>query len=132
MIKNFVEAFVNNGHLIQAKYMKAHPENYAEVVKNVVEIMPEVDYEKPDPARIHEIDDGDYQGTLLYIIAAEGYQPSQYWYVTVSYGSCSGCDTLEGIKGYGDGPPSEQQVKDYMTLSLHIVQGIKLMEGGLT
>ena len=79
------------------------------------------------PERIHKIDDGDYQGTLLFVIAAKGYQPSKYWAVSVGYGSCSGCDTLEGIKSDGDygESPNKQQIADYMTLALHIVQGLK-------
>ena len=31
------------------------------------------------------------------MIPEEGYQPSDYWYVRVSYGSCCGCDTLQSI-----------------------------------
>jgi hypothetical protein len=89
-------------------------------------------YGEPDPTRIHQIDDGDYQGTLLFVIAASGYQPSDYWYVKVGYGSCSGCDTLQAIDGYGgysDEAPSKDQVDDYMTLALHIIQGLKSMQG---
>ena len=77
---------------------------------------------------ILSIDHGDYQGTLLFIIAASGYQPNKYWFVKVDYGSCSGCDTLEGIRCYSDGPPSDAQVADYMTLALHILQGIKPLD----
>ena len=38
------------------------------------------------------------------------------------YGSCSGCDTLQGINSYSCELPTEEQVKDYMTLALHLVQ----------
>ena len=86
-------------------------------------------YESPDPERIHEIDDGDYQGTLVYIIGDDSYQPNQYWYVRIAYGSCSGCDTLESIRNYDGGPPKESQVDDYMTLCLHIIQQLKAMAG---
>ena len=41
------------------------------------------------------------------------------------YGSCSGCDTLLGINEYEDGLPNEEQVKDYMTLCLHLIQKLK-------
>ena len=52
------------------------------------------------------------------------YQPYiwEYWITWVSYGSCSGCDTMLGITEYGTGIPNENQVKDFMTLSLHIIQ----------
>lgn len=69
------------------------------------------------------------QGALVYVIGATGYQPDKYWYVKVGYGSCSGCDTLEAIREYQDGKPTERQVNKYMTLALHIVQGLRLMGG---
>ena len=69
----------------------------------------------------------------MYIIGANDYQPSKYWYVLVGYGSCSGCDTLEAIKvDYDeyDGLPSERQVDQYYGLALNVVQGIKEMDRG--
>lgn len=44
------------------------------------------------------IDDGDYQGTLMFLIPKDYYQPSEsdYLLTFVSYGSCSVCDTLIG------------------------------------
>ena len=63
----------------------------------------------------------------MFVIAARGYQPSDYWYVKISYGSCSGCDTLEAIRAYSDDPPTPEQIDDYLTLALHIVQGLKKM-----
>jgi hypothetical protein len=82
----------------------------------------------PDPERIHVIDDGDYQGTLVYVIGSKNYQPDVYWYVKVSYGSCSNCDTLAAIRDNANTPPTAEQIKDYITLALHIVQGLKEME----
>lgn len=62
---------------------------------------------------ITEIDDGDYQGTLVYLIPFDRYQPSakDYLMTYVEYGSCSYCDTLEGIK-----MDSDTQIDDLMTL----------------
>ena len=76
---------------------------------------------------ITTIDNGDYQGTLLFVIPFDTYQPSEneYYFTAVGYGSCSGCDTLQGISDYDDGLPTEQQVDDYMTLALHLVQKMK-------
>ena len=56
--------------------------------------------EKLDYNNLHELDDGDYQGTLLYLIPFVGYQPSHYQYLmtTMWYGSCSGCDALQAAK----------------------------------
>lgn len=126
MIENFVKQWDLNKHLIQEKLEKQHPENYQEIVKMVFEIINEdEEYHLPDPEKMTVIDHGDYQGTLLFIVPDSGYQPNKYWSVKVDYGSCSGCDTFEAIKDYSDEKPSEEQVKDYMTLALHILQEIK-------
>ena len=128
MIKEFVKDWEDNKETIREAFSKAHPESYKEIVKAVISAISAAhddDYDYPDPDRIHQIDDGDYQGTLLFLIPAHGYQPSDYFYVRVGYGSCSGCDTLQAIRDYEDGPPTEKQVNDYMTLALHILQGIK-------
>lgn len=62
---------------------------------------------------ITEIDDGDYQGTLVYLIPFDRYQPNaeDYLMTYVEYGSCSYCDTLQGIK-----MDSDTQIYDLMTL----------------
>lgn len=119
MIQEFVNTFMAKRGELEKVFSKKHPEEYKDVVKAVVNLFyDENEFDKPDPSRIYEIDDGDYQGTLVFIIGASGYQPDDYWYVKVGYGSCSGCDTLQACSC----------VEDYMTLALHIVQGLKKME----
>lgn len=128
MIKKFVDRFMAQQDQLLAKFKQDHPEDYAAIVRVVVEtICGEDGYDEPDAGRITMIDHGDYQGTLLFVIAAAGYTPSDYWYVMVDYGSCSGCDTLEAISSCSNEPPTDAQAKDYMTLALHIVQGMKKM-----
>lgn len=128
MIQEFVDRFMANRQEITAKLGEKHVHNYAELVKLVVASVVGDDYGQPNPEAIHEIDDGDYQGTLLYVIPANTYQPSDYWFVKVYYGSCSGCDTLQGISSYFTETPTPEQVNEYWTLCLHIVQGLKKME----
>ncbi len=131
MIQEFVNRYMDKKDLLAATFVK-HPADYKEIVKNVISVITaDEDYGdfNPDPERIHEIDDGHYQGTLVYVIGATGYQPSDYWYVKVSYGSCSGCDTLESIRDYQDGKPDADQVKQYMLLALHVIQGMREMGG---
>jgi hypothetical protein len=127
MIKSFVETYMSHKNEFEELFSENHPKNYAEIVKGVVGVLSKYhdSYEKPDHTNIHEIDDGDYQGTLLYVIPSTGYQPDTYWVTKVSYGSCSGCDTLESIREYGDSKPDESQIKDYMTLCLHLIQQMK-------
>lgn len=128
MIKEFVERWEKNKPAIKEYFQKQHPEEYKDIVKLVIENITDNDRynNTPDPERIHEINDGDYQGTLLYIIAEKGYQPNKYYSVYVSYGSCSGCDTLEALRSWNK-PPTDEQIDGYMQLALHIVQGLKVV-----
>lgn len=82
----------------------------------------------PDPERITVINHGHYQGTIVFVVAQRGYQPSTYWATSVGYGSCSLCDTLQSIMGLGDWDAekfSDEQIESFMTLCLHMLQGIK-------
>ena len=86
-----------------------------------------------DLDRIHEIDDGDYQGTLLFLIPFKAYQPCEYEYLMtyVGYGSCSGCDALRAIQGCYEGSPSVRMVDDFMNLCKDILTNtIKPYNGG--
>ena len=80
-----------------------------------------------DRGKITVIDDGDYQGTLLFLIPIDTYQPSEYEYLLTfcSCGSCSGCDTLQriqyGLESLDNGLPGEGQVKQYMQLCKDLV-----------
>lgn len=127
MIESFIKSWYDRKHLVEEQFRKELPHSYEDIVKAVVPILKvdEKTYgEDPDPERICEIDHGHYQGTLVYVIAEQGYQPSTYWAVTVSYGSCSGCDTLDGI--LSDYTLDEdEQINQLMTLALHIVQELK-------
>lgn len=128
MISEFVERFEAGKSTLEAAFKAKHPESYIDVVREVIKVVTTDDYNAIDPERIHQIDDGDYQGTLLFVIAARSYQPDDYWFVKVGYGSCSGCDTLQAINySLDDNPPTDDQVSQYMTLALHIVQGLKFM-----
>ena len=69
---------------------------------------------------ITKIDDGDYQGTFLFLIPEATYQPSAHEYLMtyIYYGSCSGCDTLQHIQSlwYNDEPVPEEAIKEFMML----------------
>lgn len=129
MIQEFVDRFMADKPRLRAVFTTEHPE-YGDIVAEVVESIrdKEKTWGSPDPKRITKIDHGDYQGTLVYVIGEGGYQPDQYWTVKMDYGSCSVCDTLQAIRGNSFGSPTKEQVDDYMTLALHIVQQIKEIE----
>ena len=131
MIQKFVDKFLRDKKDLIKQLKKEHPSDYATLVKMVITLITSEDeYFDPDPDRITAINYSDYQGTILFVIACKGYQPSTFWAVCVNYGSCSGCDTLQAIAEDTDDyqydkPPNQRQVDQYMTLSLHIVQSIR-------
>lgn len=104
--------------------------NYTDIVKLVFNTIYNADEEfssdKLDIENITKIDNGDYQGTLLYLIPFDTYQPSESEYLMtyVGYGSCSGCDTLQAIQMYGgyESCLTEGQVQDFMQLAKDILQ----------
>ena len=137
MIQQFAEVWEENKQKLKKKYGDVHPQNYSEIVADVIGLISEnaqniSGHPVPDPKRIHAIDDGDYQGTKVYVIGEDGYQPSSYFYVRVHYGSCSGCDTLLSIRGVmragENDEPNDGQQAGYMRLALHIFQSLKQMD----
>lgn len=110
--------------------------DYSELVAMVVKhiLNPgENNYNTYDSGNITVIDDGHYQGTLLFMIPMDTYQPSEYEYLLtyVGYGSCSGCDTLKSIQDWGDKKLTDSQVKDFMGLCKDLVCNIvKPYNGG--
>ena len=131
MIQPFVDKLIGSKDALTAEFQKKRPGSYDDLVNRLVRLLDDEDAfgydEAPDSARVHMIDDGDYQGTKLYIIGANGYQPSTYWSIFVSYGSCSGCDTFEAIGSYSDDTATEAEAGEYYTLMLHMVQSMKRM-----
>lgn len=127
MIKDVIESWEKNKHFLQELIETTNQDkiSYNWFVTNISKLILDIE----DPI-VHEINDGEYQGTMLYLITDNSiYQPSvsNYYFTYVWYGSCSGCDALEGIRCYSSELPDEKQVKEYMTLCLHIVQRIKLL-----
>lgn len=75
------------------------------------------------------IDNGHYQGTMIYVIPSNCYQPSvgNHYYTHNYYGSCSGCDLLQHIL-MSTGDNIEEGVDDLMGLCLNLVQRTHRME----
>lgn len=71
------------------------------------------------------IDDGHYQGTLIFIIPEDTYQPcaDEYLYTHNYYGSCSGCDALQHAQTL----EFNKCLDDIMTIALHLVENFKQM-----
>jgi len=100
--------------------------NYKYLVELLVIHVLNTDGDKWNQSSITEIDDGDYQGTLLYLIPKDCYQPSEYEYLMTyaGYGSCDCCDTLQEIQSYFDTKPTEDQINDYMSLCKDLLTNI--------
>lgn len=108
---------------------------YADILKAVIDTVlnTPIDGEVANPwdsSNVHEIDDGSYQGTLLYLFPANTSQPGagEYLMTYVYYGSCSGCDTLLAIQadGNGTGYLTERQVNDLMELAKDLLVNMRL------
>lgn len=103
--------------------------DYLYLVKKTIDIiLNDNDDLKYSIENITEVNNGDYQGTLLYIIPEKTYQPCEYEYLMtyIGYGSCSGCDTLRAIQSFYDEntKPTEEQVEGFTKLCKDIIQNI--------
>jgi hypothetical protein len=132
MDKDIIARFDAKREHLRSVFKAKHPADYTAIVTELVRaITSEDEYGECnlDPERITVIDHGDWQGSLLFIIAAKGYQPSEYWATECCYGSCSGCDTLQSIRDFDDSPPTDEQANDYLTLALHLAQRMERLFG---
>ena len=141
MIKEVIENWNKNKDKLE-KYLKNTPQEkyrtYLDLVKLVVKYTL---YDFTDYADDEDLDDnikrvsfGDYQGIDIYLISKSCYPDLEdIIYTHNYYGSCSGCDTLQRIQfdsnNYGEGKPTKQQLKDYMSLCLHLVENMKHLKG---
>jgi hypothetical protein len=138
MIKEFTDKWIKNKNRLQKWFESIVPNRnvfeeyeftYEDIIRGIIihVLNNHIDTEEPSndikdfSTDIKVIDDGDYQGTQIFIIHRNGYQPdvSDYFYTHNYYGSCSGCDTLLGIMAIED---KKVQVKELMILSLHLIQ----------
>lgn len=135
MIKEFVERWDKYKDDLRDYFKNNKQEEYPtyeDIVKALFEYVINKDegHYDYDIENITVIDDGDYQGTLIFILHKSKYQPEieNYIYTNVYYGSCSHCDTLKGIQSWDlEELPNNDQVDSYMTLALHILQKCHFM-----
>lgn len=103
--------------------------NWNDLIKLIFECIYNSDYDDDnfdslDLDNMTVIDNGDYQGTYLYIIPFKTYQPAEYDYLMtyVGYGSCSGCDALLAAQNcLGGHLLTEFQVKDFLKLAKDVI-----------
>ena len=143
MDKFILEAWDKQNHKLKNYFMETpHDEHdsYLALLRKTIEIIFPEDEERGrldfglDHGRITQIDNGDYQGTLVFVVPSRAYQPgaTEHWYTSVGYGSCSGCDTLKDIVECNYGKlPTKTEAEAYWTLCLHMIQKMKRMEEAL-
>ena len=134
MLKIMKEKWAKNEALLReaiAEIPNVHDIKYDDLVKMTFEII----YNSGEDwshtcvkcKDIVHIDHGQYCGTLMYVIPFDTYEPdaNEYLMTFVGYGSCCGCDTLQGIQtigwNYDSHKPDERQVSELMTLCRDIV-----------
>lgn len=137
MNKKFIEAWHENKDKMQRYLLlngKGECITYEEIVKIIIDeiINPYLDsafnirdyfnQEQYDSNSITVVDDGDYQGTLIFIIPRNSYQPEveDYIYTSICYGSCGCCDALQDALLQDE----ETRIKDIMTIALHLIEGM--------
>jgi hypothetical protein len=129
MIEGFTKAWFDNLEKTRSVFLSRHPKEYIDIVKIAVASI-QGDYTLHTPkteAEIIQLGGKDYSGRLVFILSGGC---NDFWYSIIDYGSCSACDTLLGIRDYcgRDEAPTTDQIDEYMTLTLHVVQSIKKME----
>ena len=137
MIPQVIEQWEKRKHLLEEHFRNGFLDDfdeYEKIVRLLFDIVitevPNAEYKDWCLDKMTVVDQGDYGGTRIYIIPTDTYQPDMDDYIIMNnyYGSCSGCDTLQGIIGWpSEGKPSEDQVKGLMTIALHLVQSAKIL-----
>lgn len=137
MIKEVIEGWNKNKDKLE-EYLKNTPQEkystYEELVKLVVKYTFKGFDEDDEDIDIRRISFGHYQGIDIYLISKSCYPDLEdIIYTHNYYGSCCGCDTLQRIQfdsnNYGEGKPTKSQLKDYMSLCLHLVENMKYLKG---
>lgn len=133
MLKQVIDQWYKNKGNLEI-YFRETPQkdysSYTHIVKKIIELVLNDSSDesmKIDPEEISVIDDGYYQGTQIFFFHKITFQPEvdDYYWTNNFYESCSGCDTLLGISQYETGLPTNEQVSEYMNLSLNLIQKIK-------
>ena len=102
--------------------------DYNDIVKLVCRYIFNENVSDEDPMinvdGITMIDNGDYQGTLIFMLPFDTDQPAEYEYLMtyVGYGSCSGCDTLQCIQA--DDEDDDETEKDLVDSYFSICKDI--------
>ena len=82
MIKDVIKQWEENKHKLEEYFRTARQEEYSGSYKDILQKIIELvvtkkdDYNNYDASKITVVDDGDYQGTQIFLIPTDTYQPS--------------------------------------------------------
>lgn len=134
MIKEFIAQWWMY-HQNMEQYFKSIPKihtlDYKDIVKALVENVLNCGVGEEwykISTDIHVIDDGYYQGTQIFFVHNDTYQPcvGDYFFTHNYYGTCSGYDTLLSIiDEYNPKPATDEQVKQLMKLAFDMLRNFK-------
>lgn len=135
MIKEFCEKWYKYKDDLR-DFIKEAPIEEFDSYKKLVEILfkkvinKDVEDFEDKYNEFYEVQIGDYSGENVYIIADSYYYPNKCIITNVSYGSCSGCDTLLGIIGYSyeNEYLEESGIDGIMQILLHLLQHCKKID----
>ena len=131
MEKSIIKQWDKNKHKLEAYFKKTRMAEYANAYEDVVVSIFKFCIKGYDIDKMQVCYCGGYEGDVIFKIPKKtkiGEDP-RYVVTETDYGSCSGCDTLLDITEYGCGLPTDDQIKGFMTLCLHLVQGMDIKEG---
>jgi len=126
MIKQFVKNWEENKDSFKLTFSERHPENYQDIVKEVIKTITYDSNYAPNPRDIQVIREGSFEGAFIFIIGS--YNKEEHWYVRVFYGPYPASGTLESIKNKclnRESKPTKEQIEDYTMLGSYIVQKIR-------
>jgi hypothetical protein len=135
MNEQFTKRWFEQEKSIRADIEASPPESYKDLVSTVLKHLEDDTKEECiNASTLSEVSFGGcWEGTKIFMVASD-YGSDTIWYCKVEYGSCSACDTLEGIKAMmsDEEDATEEEKKEvidrYMLLALHIVQRLKVLE----
>ena len=150
MIEHFVRQWHENKHKLKSflekdydqsedkrfwgpSYIELHQKLFELVVTEPREIRTPFDQRwnnySWDFNRFLVLDHGEYQGTMIFIMVPDVYQPNldrDYYFTSVMYGSCSHCDTMAHVQEVVD--TKEEKIQALMLAALHMVQATKTFQ----
>ena len=128
MIQKYVDRFINNKHILREKFREEYPKSYRDILDALIPILNSGE-DREFLTDVYEIDPQDFSGTIIFILTNYEIEPTKFWYIKQSYGSCHVCDTLMGITEYiENNSPTEEQLDGFLTIALHLVQNLKVLE----